>query len=350
MQQPSPTEGGFNRFKTAHVARLLLLAVLLLGISAGAHAQTGAWVRQRSGTLAWLHAVHFFDQYRGWAVGSRGTLLTTNDGGNTWQPQPRATEDVIRDIYFLDEKNGWIVCERNIYELKTRDEMRTYLMNTKDGGAHWKRIVMKGADVDGRLVRALFSSAGRAWAFGEGGAVYSTRDSGVNWTRLAVPTRNLLLGGAFIDEERGWLVGAGATILQTSDGGDTWHHARLTEAAGTRFTATSFVDNRLGWAVGSAGAIYRTLNGGRTWSAQHSGVSADLLDVKFLDAAEGWAVGTEGTVIYTNDGGFHWNTERTGLSHPLERIFFADRTHGWAVGFGGTILSYVRAEAPRLRR
>ena len=95
--------------------------------------------------------------------------------------------------------------------------------------------------------------------------------------------------------------------------------------------------------------MYHTTNGGRTWEPQNSGVSTDLLDVKFLNASEGWAVGTEGTVIHTSDGGVKWTTELAGTKHPLERVFFADRTRGWAVGFGGTILTYVRAEPPRLQ-
>jgi photosystem II stability/assembly factor-like uncharacterized protein len=180
--------------------------------------------------------------------------------------------------------------------------------------------------------------------------MYATRDSGATWVRLQLPTRRLLLGGTFIDEDRGWLVGAGATILATSDGGETWHISKLTTAPGLRFNAASFVDNRLGWAVGSAGSVYRTVNGGRTWQQQTSGVAADLLDVKFLDAVEGWAVGAEGTVLYTNDAGLHWTSEPTDTTHQLERIFFSDRTHGWAVGFGGTIVSYVRAEGPKLRQ
>jgi photosystem II stability/assembly factor-like uncharacterized protein len=243
------------------------------------------------------------------------------------------------------------VCERNVYELKSSDDPRTYLMNTTDGGEHWDRINIGGvADVDSRVVRAVFSPGGRGWAFGELGAVFTSRDSGANWTRLRAPTRHLLLGGTFIDDYRGWVVGAGGTILQTSDGGDTWHLSQLPEAKGVRFTATSFVDNRLGWAVGSAGNVYRTINGGRTWRAQNSSVSTDLFDVKFLDAVEGWAVGAEGTLIYTQDGGLNWTVEPSGTTHPLERVFFANRTHGWVVGFGGTILAYVRAEAPRLRR
>lgn len=336
------------------VLRRLLYAYCLLLIASVATPQAlgqgGAWKRQPTGTLAWLHSVFFLDQNRGWAVGSKGAFLFTDDGGKNWKAKPRPSEDILRDIYFADERNGWVVVERNVYELKTKEDPRTYLMNTTDGGENWSRVDFGGADVDVRLVRAVFSPSGRSWAFGEHGAIFTTQDSGASWTRLQSPTRHLLLGGIFIDDYRGWLVGAGSTIMQTSDGGETWHVSSLPYAKGVRLTATSFVDNRLGWAVGSGGTIYRTINGGGTWHQQDSSVSNDLLDVKFLDAVEGWAVGAEGTVIYTNDGGLHWTPQATGVTHPLERVFFPNRTYGWAVGFGGTILSYERAEAPRLRR
>ena len=326
----------------------LLFSLLCLPVSA----QTGAWTRQRVGSLAWLHAVFFLDENRGWAGGSRGTLLATMDGGKSWQIKSQPAPDVLRDIYFTDDQNGWLLCEANLYDLKRRDEPRTYLMQTSDGGENWKRINIPSADFEARLVRAVFSQGGRGWAFGEEGTIFTTRDFGASWTRLQSPTRHLLLGGTFIDEYRGWLVGAGATIIQTSDGGETWRLSGMADASqnAVRFTATSFADNRLGWAVGSGGRIYHTINGGRTWQQQRSGIATDLFDVKFLDAVEGWAVGAEGTIIYTNDGGLHWTPERSGTEHPLERIFFTDRKHGWAVGFGGTVLGYARAQAPRLSK
>lgn len=335
-------------------ARLRLSCVLLscfFVLAGSARAQSG-WARQRAGSFAWLHSVFFLDQNHGWAVGSKGTLLETTDAGTTWHIKTAPSPDVLRDIFFVDEQQGWLVVEKNVYDLKLKEEPRSYLMQTTDGGANWKRINIRGIEVDARLVRVVFSHGGRGWAFGEGGAIFATRDSGTNWTRLQSPTRHLLLGGIFIDDDRGWLVGAGATIIQTSDGGDTWHVSQLPQASlnSVRFAATSFVNNRLGWAVGSAGTIYRTTNGGRTWQQLDSGVDADLFDVKFIDAAEGWAVGSEGTIIYTTDGGLHWTTQPSGTPHPLERVFFADRTHGWAVGFGGTIVSYVRVEAPKLGR
>ena len=341
---------------TAHRSLLTFCCLLLSAfcLLAASTASAASWSRQRTSSLAWLHAIYFLDQNRGWAVGSRGTLLSTKDSGKSWQANPQPTDDVIREVYFADDLNGWLLCERNIYDLKSNDEPRAYLMKTSDGGEQWQRANLRGASVDARLMRALFSPSGRGWAFGEGGAIYTTHDSGATWLQLQAPTRYLLLGGDFIDESSGWLVGAGATILQTSDGGETWHQGTLPKAATVRFNAVSFVDVRRGWAVGSDGAIYCTGNGGRSWQPQSSGVAADLLDVKFLDKAEGWVVGAEGTLLHTSDGGVHWLSERSVTPHALERIFFTDRSHGWAVGFGGTIISYGssndRAAAPRLRR
>jgi len=346
-----------RRYFLLLTAHCLLLTSFCLSARA-----SGVWTKQRSSSFAWLHAVYFLDENRGWAVGGKGTILATDDGGNLWRTLPRPTEDSLQDVYFADEQTGWLVCERNIYDLKTVDEPRTYLMRTSNGGRTWTRVNVIGKDVNVRLVRALFTSGGRGWAFGEGGVLYTTRDGGATWEPQRVPTRYLLLGGLFLNSAQGWLVGAGATILQTSDGGETWNTGALLNptapasknakdaeaAARVRFTATSFIDQKRGWAVGAEGKVFATRDGGRTWSAQASNVAADLLDVKFISEYEGWAVGAQGTLIRTMDGGAHWTVEASGTTHPLERIFFVGRGHGWIVGFGGTILSYnADGETPR---
>ena len=331
-------------FKPATKAVSGACLCLVVALTAAAQSPApGAWARQPAGSMAWLRGVFFIDQNRGWVAGSKGTLLRTEDGGRTWKATTSSTDDIVRDVYFTDEQNGWLVCEVNQYQLKNLDDPRAYLMKTTDGGAHWTRVEIKGFDVDSILVRAVFSRGGRGWAFGEAGAIFATRDAGETWVRLRSPTRRLLLGGTFVDDDRGWVVGAGATIIQTSDGGDTWYQSSLPGVEKTvRFTAASFFDNRLGWAVGSGGSVFRTTNGGRTWQRQESGVEVDLSDVKFVDAQEGWAVGAEGTIIHTTNGGGTWTTERSGTEHQLERVFFTDKSHGWAVGFGGTVVAYVK--------
>jgi photosystem II stability/assembly factor-like uncharacterized protein len=323
----------------------LLLSTFCLLPSASA----AGWSRQQTGTMSWLRGVFFLDQNRGWVAGSGGTLMETIDGGQTWRRLYPLTKDNLRDVYFANEKVGWLVAERDVLKMKTNDEPRSYLLKTEDGGFSWRRVFLNGSDVNARLVRAVFAGAERGWVFGETGIVFATRDGGAHWFRQASPTKHLLLGGAFNDYAHGWLVGAGATILQTSDGGITWQTGNVRDGDGARFTSASFAGNNLGWAVGSAGRVFATTDGGRIWFEQRSNVDADLFDVKFINASDGWAVGDDGTLISTRDGGLHWSAAASGTSHPLERIFFIDQNHGWAVGFGGTVLTFNQASAPRLK-
>ena len=326
---------------------------LLLLATCSVSALAGAWTRQKSGTLAWLHAVYFLDEQHGWAVGGSGVLLATTDGGETWKILRPPTEDAALDIFFTDEQTGWIVCERSLYQLRAKDEQRSYLMNTTDGGRTWRRVNL-GGDPDARLLRVLMTRDGHGWVFGEGGMIFVTGDGGASWAKKRAPTRHVLFGGSFLDNMQLWLVGAGATVINSKDGGETWRIGNvLGITEGVKFASVSFVDRSRGWAVGNSGSVFLTADGGRTWQAQRSSVTEDLYDVKFIDASEGWAAGANGLVIHTTDGGFHWAVEKTGTTHPFDRIFFTGRERGWAVGFGGTILSYNAAatdKAPALKQ
>ena len=315
----------------------------------------GRWIRQPSGSLAWLHDVHFVDENRGWAVGGSGVLLSTINGGRSWQvAAQRPTEDTIRDFEFIDATNGWMLCERSIHALIASDEpRRSYLLRTMDGGQKWQRANVTGLDAEISLTRVVFADLQHGWVFGDMGTLYATRDGGATWTKQLTGTQRLLLGGSFPDPQRGWIVGAHATILLTVDGGATWNEAvstvraRRASARGLppRLNAVAFVDAERGWMVGTGGCIFATTNGGRTWQQQQSNVAADLLDVKFVNASEGWAVGTNGTIIHTANGGTEWRTEESGTTLTLERLFFVSPQRGWAVGFGGMILTRIAGAA-----
>ena len=342
------------RFRTsllASISLLLLLSAFCLPLTVSANSR---WQKQKSGTLSWLRSVFFLDERRGWVVGGKGSLLATVDGGESWHVRPRPTEDTLRDIVFTSERDGWILCERSMYQLRTKDETRSYLLKTENGGENWSRVDIKFLDPDAVLARMAFADALHGWLMGEAGLVFATADGGRNWARQRVPTGRLLLGGHFLNSRYGWIAGAASTLLQTSDGGATWVEGKI--AAGgpaaqlrvanssspsqsVRFNAVTFVDARRGWAVGSGGAVYSTSDGGSSWRAQDARVGVDLFDVKFLDAKEGYAVGAGGTVLRTSDGGEVWSVERTNTPHQLERLFFVGRTRGWAVGFGGTIVT-----------
>ncbi|MCA1556006.1 MAG: hypothetical protein LC747_04870, partial [Acidobacteria bacterium] len=244
--------------------------VFCLSLTASVSA-AGVWESQTSGTLAWLHAVYFVDEARGWAVGSRGALLATTDGGRTWNVRRAPTEDSLRDVYFTNEQTGWLVCDRSIYSLRTKEEPRSYLLKTVDGGESWARVEVTGADVDVLLTRVTFIDERRGWAFGEMGALYTTTNGGASWARQIVPTKHLLLGGAFLASGAGWLVGAGNTILFNPDGEQQWR-AGLSPI----ITAARFTRRRMAGAIGRDKSCRRNIccSAERFSKAVRAGLSA----------------------------------------------------------------------------
>lgn len=293
------------------------------------------WTTQKSGTLSWLHDVHFVNENKGFIAGSGGTFLSTTDGGKTWNAREKFTSDTIGQIYFADENNGWLLCEKNIYERGAMGS--SYLLKTSDGGVTWTRSDFGGGRE--RITRIFFGKNGFAMAIGETGVLFALQDDAKTWKRMISPVRYLLLDGNFSDEFHGTIVGAGGSVLFTEDAGATWNRATLAGDAKTRLNKVFFINRKLGWTLGGEGKIYQTINGGKSWHEQKSGVTQNLTDIFFLNTAEGWAVGDEGTILYTTTAGNVWTKSDTKIKHRLEKVFFTGRK-GWAVGFGGTILSF----------
>ncbi|MFL6373831.1 MAG: WD40/YVTN/BNR-like repeat-containing protein [Pyrinomonadaceae bacterium] len=315
--------------------RILAAAVSVLLLSAiFAHAN---WEKRPLNTLASFKDVFFLTENRGWIVGGDGVIFSTLDGGKTWAPRDRFTTDDLVQIRFTDNDTGWLLCQRNIYNIGR--EAVSYLRKTTNGGQSWEKIEFEGAGRE-RVTHLLFNKDGSATAFGEGGIFYKLQPDGVTWRKSHTAIHFLLLDGALSDDAYGALVGAGGTIMFTEDGGMTWGQATLLGDRETRFNAVWFAGSKLGaWAVGSGGKIFHSNGGARLWREQKSTVTADLNDVTFTSATEGWAVGESGIIVRTRDGGQTWYDYSSPVNHTLQRISFING-HGWAVGFGGTVIYY----------
>jgi photosystem II stability/assembly factor-like uncharacterized protein len=298
------------------------------------------WAKQNSGTMAWLRSVYFVNQNKGWIAGSKGTFLSTDDGGKSWRQDRAFTEDNIRDLYFSDEKNGYLLCERNIYNSGSASP--SYLLKTEDGGASWERIEF--TDGKERIARIFFAVGGYGYAVGESGALMVMQGDKKTWKKTFLPARFLMLDGKFSDALNGLIVGGNGTILFTDDAGLSWKQATVAGEVKPRLNSVFFINQRHGWAAGNQGKIYATMNGGKYWREQTSKVAKNLNDIFFLNTAEGYAVGDEGTILHTTTAGNVWNEQEPVVRHKLERIFFTGQK-GFAVGFGGTILSYDTAAA-----
>ena len=110
--------------------------------------------------------VFFLDAQRGWAVGSRGTILATANGGATWAAQSSGTQNSLWAVHFTDAQRGWAVGSR--------------------------------------------------------GTILATANGGATWAAQSSGTQNSLLAVHFTDAQRGWAVGSRGTILATANGGATW--------------------------------------------------------------------------------------------------------------------------------
>lgn len=326
--------------------RLTRYVTLVLIAFAAVSAARADWIRQNTGTFATLRDIAFSSQTTGWIIGSDGLMLRTDDGGRTWVQQKKFTNDAFVQIHFINEKTGWLLCERNFYARGSN--ATSYLRKTTDGGTTWDKIEFEDGGRE-RVTKLLFNPNGTATAFGEGGVFYRLQEDGTTWKKVQTAIHFLLLGGSFGNEMIGAIAGAGGTIMYTEDSGFTWQKATLLGETDTRFNAVFFTGTKGAWAVGTKGRIFRSNGGARLWRQQDSTVTANLNSVFFTSPTNGWAVGEAGIIVRTRDGGQTWTDVPSGVTNQLTKVVFAGG-RGWAIGGGGTVLNYyegVRVTDPQ---
>ncbi|MCV2363527.1 YCF48-related protein [Paucibacter sp. DJ1R-11] len=326
-----------------------------------------------------LLAMHFeADGRHGWAVGARGTVFSSSDGGEHWSGVP--TQMPIKDPLLTgaslhhDGRRAWVV-DTNGHVMASQDAGKSWalqephstgmlkgvhfnqdgqrgwvvgiegaLLSTQDGGKRWARQ-RHGLGQQAVLNSIHFSPDGlHGWAVGQGSAVIATRDGGQTWTGQATPVtqlgnewRSVHVGA---DGQRVWVVGSGGLIIASEDGGQHWVvQASQTKAALKQVQFRP--DGRVGWIVGDAGTLLNTTDGGKLWFQADSGTRKDLRQLQFqADGKQGWAVGRDGAVLRSLDGGGHWALQTRGAMLALNSVrFTADGRRGWTVGEAGTLLS-----------
>ena len=133
-----------------------------------------------------LMDLQFIDEH-GWAVGAMGTVLRTEDGGETWLQVPLQSDADLYRVDFVDEKHGWAAGGR-IRIAAANESMRHdqrgglgYIYYTADGGKTWQCQYGER----GRLLFGLdFIDRNTGYACGERGFLLKTEDGGVNWKEL----------------------------------------------------------------------------------------------------------------------------------------------------------------------
>lgn len=301
------------------------------------------WYADFSGTNYDLYAVKFLDERTGFATGAGGTVLATTDGGANWTRNNTITNTALRfyGIDFATTQTGMAVGGNVI----SPTQSPSVAYRTTNGGATWGNVT---PHVDESYYDVLFTSSTQGWIVGDNsgvegiGGFLRTSDAGSTWW---TPGRYAGIGLRAIDfatETTAWAVGQPALsdsgqILRSTDAGIHWWDVTSAEATDALWDV-AFTSPTEGWAAGNNGELMHTTDGD-TWTREDplSPTSIGYRGLTFPDAGNGWLVGTGGTMLATTDGGASWDPKAGSLDETMADISSVGTDSVWAVG-GSAIL------------
>ena len=246
------------------------------------------------------------------SIADSGRIFRTLDSGRTWSLQYMSVRkgSFLNAIQFSDPKHG--------IALSDPVDGRFFLVTTSDGGDTWQEVPSDHLPplLPGERAYAASGSGlsvfGRHVWFGTGGAtsarVFHSTDRGSTWTVSDAPIRAGIRSAgifsiAFRDAKHGVIAGGdyrqpnlrGRNLALTSDGGTTWTVVDSTTSPTGYRSAVTFVPGTRGKrlvAVGLNGTDI-SIDGGRSWTALDT---TAYNAVSFSSRATGFAVGAKGTV------------------------------------------------------
>lgn len=147
------------------------------------------------------------------AVGGFGTVLISNDAGETWEAQ-------LLDWESLNEEG----LEAHLYDVEITAGGEIFIigefglvLSSTDGGNTWQTR----AQGDESLFALHLGADGIGYAVGQDGVMLRSQDGGQSWLRLDTGSRGNMLDVWASPEEEVVVVGI-RTLLRSSDGGDSW--------------------------------------------------------------------------------------------------------------------------------
>lgn len=147
-----------------------------------------------------LSSVFFANQNLGWiTVGP--VILKTTDGGKTWAETSPPSHGQLAGLSFIDAQHGWVAKSRgeegSVIHIPGKDILssESFVLSTSDGGQTWQSIfhVISQLDHSAWILDVFFINRTDGWAVGRDGLIMRTVDAGKNWqrTQLTLTAGNL---------------------------------------------------------------------------------------------------------------------------------------------------------------
>ncbi|HVO74641.1 MAG TPA: YCF48-related protein, partial [Ignavibacteriaceae bacterium] len=287
---------------------------------------TGGIELQNSGAYSFLQSIYFIDSLTGWTCGSAGEILSTINGGLTWNKQIVDTNYFLSSVYFVNSSLGWIS------GISTIDQSGIVLKTT-NGGVNWN--LEYNTEPNEGLYTIKFKDADTGITAGNSGAVYITTDGGLNWINKNIGNLNSIRSICYDAMSNIVLAGLNGLTLLSTDSGNSWKDVNHTY----NIYSVCFYNKNLGWASGDEGIILKTTNGGNIWRIVESNYFNNLGAITFVDSLNGWILGSsrDSSILRTTNGGESWNKinvlKDITYSWPFHVYLtsFIDSLSGWII-------------------
>lgn len=248
------------------------------------------------------------------AVGDRGHVLLSVDGLD-WHQTQVPIQAMLTSVFFVDDKNGWIVGHDGS------------ILYSNDGGETWI-IQQYLPELEKPLLDVIFKNKMNGIAVGAYGQFYRTSDGGQSWIYefhdelLSLSDKEYLDQlknedeEAYLDERSGtlphfnrilidgeslYLVGEMGLLAKSNDFGITWD--RLDEIYQGSFFDIKRTFNGNLLVVGLRGNAFKLSNNDTPWVKVDTGTTALINSIVFSDDNRLFLLGNNGLVLESNDDG-----------------------------------------------
>jgi photosystem II stability/assembly factor-like uncharacterized protein len=255
-------------------------------------------------------------------VGDDGKIISSSDGGETWNWLECGLRNIFYSVDFLNLDRGAVVGSDGAFALTT------------DAGKSWKTGIIDTTTF--YAVKMLEENT--IFASGKNTCIYKTSDFGDSWKKVYYGDTNTLNNWyffkdsiyntdatyynsnyKFINSSIGFAVGVGPHILKTTDKGENWEKV-FEDSDSTLLTAIDFDDEENGIVVGGKLGLYEeskyfgfkpfavyTSDQGITWKKFEIPIDIGFNGVKYFGKNHIYLVGGSGWSCVTKDKGYSWS-------------------------------------------
>jgi photosystem II stability/assembly factor-like uncharacterized protein len=242
-------------------------------------------------------------------VGERGFTLVSDDAGQSWRAVETPVDRTLTGVAFKDAKVGVAVGHGGS------------VVRTEDGGNSWSRVPLEAAGTDS-LLGVVHLGGDHFVAYGSFGLYVDSVDAGKTWQKRVVISEDFdrHISQVLPYGHSLFMVAESGTLARSDDDGATWT-AMASPYEGSYFAGLATKDGAL-LAFGMRGHVYRSTDFGVTWQQVEVGTTASLMSGRQLADGRILLVGNSGLLAVSTDDGrtltVHWAPDSPGFAALAE--------------------------------